>query len=193
MNGNQFESLTWNDEELTYGQDYELNNNILTIKANLLAELTSSGELGENAVVAAKFNKGVDWFIKVITYDKPSLQNTEGTTSDFAIPTLFNGDNLATMEAVYKNGDFAGPQNWTSYKEFAYTFSPAYDKNEIILKEAFFNELNDGEVKLTFHFWSGEVLTYTIIKDGDDIVGISEVEEPTIQLMMKVLWLKFQN
>jgi len=193
LNGNQLESLNWNDEELTYGQDYELNGNVLIIKESLLAELTSSGELGENAVVTAKFNKGVDWFIKVITYDKPSLQNTEGTTSDFAIPTLFNGDNLATMEAVYKNGDFAGPQNWTSYKEFAYTFSPSYDKNEIILKEAFFNELNDGEVKLTFHFWSGEVLTYTIRKDGDNIVGISEVEEPTIQLMMKALWLKFQN
>lgn len=193
LNGNQLDSLNWNDKELTYGRDYELNGNVLIIKASLLAEQISSGQLGANAVVTAKFNKGVDWFIKVITYEQPSLQNTEGTTSDFAIPTLFNGDHLATMEAVYKNGDFAGPQNWTSYKEFAYTFSPAYEKNEIILKETFFKELNDGEVKLTFHFWSGEVLTYTIIKDGGNIVGISAVEEPKIELIMKALWLKFQN
>ena len=193
LNENQLESLNWNDEELTYGQDYELNGNVLIIKASLLAKLTSSGELGENAVVTAKFNKGVDWFIKVITYDKPSLQNTEGTTSDFAIPTLFNGDNLATMEAVYKNGDFAGPQNWTSYKEFAYTFSPSYDKNEIILKEAFFNELNDGEVKVNISLLErGSPYLYNQKRWGQHM-GNSEVEEPAIQLMMKALWLKFQN
>lgn len=179
LNGNQLDSLNLDEEKLTYGRDYELNGDVLIIKACLLTKLTSSGQLGENAVLTAKFNKGVDWFFKVITYDKPGLQNNEGTTSNFAIPTLFNGDNLATMEAVYNDGDFAGPQNWTSYKEFAYTFSPSYETNEIILKKAFFDELNDGEVNLTFYFWSGEVLSYIITKDGDNIVGIFEADAPT--------------
>ena len=41
-----------------------------------------------------------------------------GTTSSFVIPTAFNGDRLATMEAVYADGGNAGPHNWTSFKEF---------------------------------------------------------------------------
>jgi hypothetical protein len=30
------------------------------------------------------------------------------------------------MEVVYASGGNVGPQNWTSYKEFTYTFIPDY-------------------------------------------------------------------
>ncbi|QYR24083.1 hypothetical protein KZ483_13280 [Paenibacillus sp. sptzw28] len=87
------------------------------------------------------------------------------------MPVDFNGDRLATMEAVYAAGGNAGPQNWTSFKEFGYTFAPSYDTNTITLKPNFFNEVNDGVVNLKFHFWSGETVNYTITKNGTTIVG----------------------
>lgn len=175
LNGNEFVSLRLNDRNLIEGQDYQLNGDTLIVKSSLLSSLTSSGELGLNAVLIATFNQGADWRFDVITYDTPILDSANGTTSDFAIPTQFNGDQLATMEAIYDDGSFAGPQNWTSFKEFAYTFSPVYDQNKILFKEAFFNEVEDNkEVNLTFHFWSGEKLSYTVVKKGNDVVGVQE-------------------
>src|SRR5690625_3390017 len=172
LHGNEFVSLQANDQDLVEGQDYEVNGETLVLKAQLLTDLTSSGELGKNAELTAKFNQGADWRIDVITYDTSILDDAEGTTNDFSIPTQFNGDQLATMEAVYEDGSFAGPQNWTSFKEFAYTFSPVYEENKIIFKQEFFNEVEDDkEVHLTFHFWSGETVAYTVTKNGDQVVG----------------------
>lgn len=171
LNGNTLKAIWAGADKLRLGTDYELNGDLLTVKASLLSKLTATGQFGENAVLTAKFNSGADWHFDVLYYDTPVLQNVEGTTGDFAIPTAFNGDRLATMEAVYATGGNAGPQNWTSFKEFAYTFEPSYDTNQIKLKPKFFNEVNDGVVQLKFHFWSGEIVNYTITKNGASIVG----------------------
>lgn len=135
--------------------------------------MTASGDLGVNATLTAGFNEGADWNFHIIKYDTPKLNDATGTTSAFAIPTTFNGNQLATMEATYANGENAGPQNWTSFKEFSYTFSPDYERNVIELKPNFFNETNDGEVTLKFHFWNGDVLKYKITKNGTSVVGIT--------------------
>ncbi|MFS0879183.1 X2-like carbohydrate binding domain-containing protein [Metabacillus niabensis] len=164
-------SLLLNDKKLVKGKDYEWDGARLTFKASLLSSIAQSGELGTNAVLTAKFNRGADWQFNVITYEKPVVTNSTGTTTDFRIPTVFNGDSLATMEAVYSDGSYAGPQNWTSFKEFGYAFSPDYKTNDIILTERFFNEVQDGEVLLTLHFWSGETLTYTLLKNGNQVTG----------------------
>lgn len=171
LNGNELKSIKAGGDKLRLGSDYELNGDVLTVKASLLSELTASGQFGENAVLTAKFDKGADWSFDVLYYDTPQLQNVEGTTSVFAIPTAFNGDRLATMEAVYATGGNAGPHNWTSFKEFSYTFAPSYDTNVITLKQKFFDEVNDGVVILKFHFWSGEIVNYTITKNGVNVVG----------------------
>src|SRR5690625_959960 len=79
------------------------------------------------------------------------------------------------MEAVYEDGSQAGPQNWTSFKEFAYTFSPVYEENKITFKQEFFDEVEDNkEVYFTFHLWSGETVAYTVTKNGDQVVGVHE-------------------
>lgn len=171
LNGNRLTKLSVNGKNLKRGSDYISSGNTLTIKASELTKLTSSGEYGVNAVITAEFNKGADWKFRVLVNGTPALQNAQGTTNDFAIPTTFNGDLLATMEAVYTDGSNAGPQNWTSYKEFEYTFSPSYDDGKITLKPNFFNEVNDGEVILKFHFWSGKVISYKITKSGTAITG----------------------
>ncbi|MDQ8737661.1 cellulase family glycosylhydrolase [Paenibacillus sp. LHD-38] len=171
LNGNRLTALRHNGKTLRIGTDYSIAGDILTVKASLLSKLTASGAYGENAELTADFNKGEDWTFDVIVYSTPVLQNAAGTTNDFSIPTAFNGDRLATMEAVYAAGGNAGPQNWTSFKEFAYAFSPSYDTNEIKLTQNFFNEVNDGEVVLIFHFWSGKIVEYKITKTGTTIVG----------------------
>ncbi|MUG46424.1 cellulase family glycosylhydrolase [Paenibacillus woosongensis] len=171
LNGNTLTSLSVNGTTLKSGTDYILNGSTLTIKASQLTKLTSSGKLGVNATIVAKFNRGADWKLNVVLYNTPKLSSTTGTTSSFAIPTAFNGDQLATMEAVYVNGGNAGPHNWTSFKEFETTFSPAYSEGKIKLQQAFFNEVNDATVTLKFHFWSGEIINYTIKKSGTTVTG----------------------
>lgn len=173
LNGNRLTALRYDGKSLRKGSDYSLEGDLLTVKASLLSRLTASGAYGGNAEITADFNKGEDWTFDIIVYDTPVLQDAAGTTNEFSIPTAFNGDRLATMEAVYAAGGNAGPQNWTSYKEFAYAFSPSYDTSGIELTENFFNEVNDGEVVLTFHFWSGKTVEYRITKNGTAIVGFA--------------------
>ncbi|MDQ0877766.1 endoglucanase [Paenibacillus sp. V4I3] len=171
LNGNILTGIRAGDNKLKIGKDYELNGEELTLKASFIAKLTESASLGEVAVLKAQFNKGADWTFHVLYNDTPVLQNVEGNTANFVIPTAFNGDRLATMEAVYAAGGNAGPHNWTSFKEFARTFKPSYATNEIALTESFFKEVNDGTVILKFHFWSGAIIEYTITKNGTSITG----------------------
>lgn len=171
LNGTQLTAIKHGEETLVAGQDYVLNEQELTLKASLLNQLVNANQLGTNAVLSASFNQGKAWKLFVISYDKPVPQSTTGTTSQFSIPLSFNGDKLATMEANYTDGSNAGPQNWTSFKEFAYTFKPDYTNNTLTLTANFFNEVNDGEVKLKLHFWSGELLEYKITKNGSEVTG----------------------
>ncbi|MFX3635619.1 MAG: cellulase family glycosylhydrolase [Candidatus Pristimantibacillus sp.] len=171
LNGNKLTTISVGGKSIQKGKDYTLNGEVLTLKASLLTRLTASKAYGENAVLTIKFNKGVEWKLKVVVFDTAKLSSIEGTTESFAIPTSFNGNQLATMEAVYTAGGIAGPQNWTSFKEFGYTFVPFYDTKEIKLTPEFFKEVVDGEVQLKFHFWNGDVITYTITKSGNSVVG----------------------
>jgi endoglucanase len=171
-NGNRFSGLYQGNRRLVAGRDYTISGDQLTLPAGLLARLTSGGEYGVNAQLTARFSRGVPWTFHVRTYDRPVLADATGTTSSFAIPATFHGDQLATMEARYADGTNAGPHNWTSFKEFGRHFSPEYEDGVITLTSTFFNEVNDAApVTLTFHFWSGEVLTYTVTRSGSDVTG----------------------
>jgi endoglucanase len=172
LNGNTLTSIANGSETLTEGQDYTVSDGQLTITGATLARLTESQEHGVNATLSLRFSGGLPWDVNVITYETPTLQNATGTTSGLNIPTAFNGDRLATMEAVYADGTNAGPQNWTSYKEFTTTFGPDYAAGQITLKEALFAEINDNStVNLTFHFWSGKTVAYTLTRSGSTITG----------------------
>lgn len=88
------------------------------------------------------------------------------------MPTQFRGDQLATMEATYADGSFAGPHTWTSFKECDVAFALDYAAGGIVLKPEFFAEVNDGaRVTLTFHFWSGTTVTYYVTKSGSTVTG----------------------
>jgi endoglucanase len=137
-----------------------------------LTALVGDRTYGVDATLEVRFSKGVPWHINVITNDAPVLSDASGTSSTFAIPALFDGDVLATMEAKYDDGTNAGPAGWTSYQEFTTAFAPDYPGGAITLTPAFFGSLTDGaRVTLTFHFWSGELVTYHVTKSGTTITG----------------------
>ncbi|MFT7836879.1 hypothetical protein Q5530_12085 [Saccharothrix sp. BKS2] len=54
---------------------------------------------GVNATIEARFSAGVPWRVDVITDDRPAHAAAAGTTTSFAVPTRFLGDQLATVEA----------------------------------------------------------------------------------------------
>ena len=171
-NGASFVAVRQGTTNLAPNTDYTISGNQLTFTAAALTRLSGSRTYGVNATVQVHFSTGVPWRISLITYDTPILQSASGSTGSYNIPAQFRGDQLATMEAKYSDGSNAGPQNWTSFKEFDYTFAPNYSSNTITLKPEFFAEVNDNRpVTLTFHFWSGARLTYTITKNGGNVTG----------------------
>ncbi|MDG4767181.1 cellulase family glycosylhydrolase [Solwaraspora sp. WMMD406] len=172
LNGLTFQSLRQGNTELVRGTDYTISGNQLTLTASAVTRLVGNRAYGVNATLHAHFSAGVPWRINILSHDRPVLQNATGTTSAFSIPTAFNGDQLATMEARYADGSNAGPHNWTSYKEFDVTFAPNYSANTISLTSTFFAEVNDNApVTLTFHFWSGATVTYTVRRSGSSVTG----------------------
>jgi hypothetical protein len=175
LNGNRLTSIVDGNRMLVRGKDYTVSADYqkVTFSAAALTRLVGAREYGVNAVLAARFSRGVPWKFRVITYDPPVTQAASGTTDSLVIPVFFNGDLLATMEATYADGSGnAGPQNWTSYKEFGRAFAPDYTAGRITLPATFFNEVNDGAtVNLTFHFWSGTTVSYTVVRSGTQITG----------------------
>ncbi|WP_433350442.1 cellulase family glycosylhydrolase [Micromonospora sp. CA-111912] len=172
LNGTSFLGLRQGNTDLAQGTDYTVSGSQLTLTASALTRLSGNRAYGVNAVLSARFSQGVPWRINVLTYDRPILGNATGTTASFAVPTQFRGDQLATMEAKYADGSNAGPQNWTSFKEFDRTFAPNYGTNVITLTSDFFAEVNDNApVTLTFHFWSGEKVTYKVTRSGSAVTG----------------------
>jgi aryl-phospho-beta-D-glucosidase BglC (GH1 family) len=173
-NGHTFTGLFRGSKKLVKGKDYTISGDQLTFSARLLGKLTGGGSYGEAAVLTARFSRGVPWSFHVVAYDRPALADAAGTTDAFAIPAAFHGDQLATMEARYADGTNAGPHDWTSFKEFGRAFAPDYTAGEIALTPTFFGEVADGApVTLTFHFWSGETLTYTVTRSGTAVTGVA--------------------
>ena len=172
LNGTEFRSLWANGQELRKGRDYAYSNGQITLTAAAITKLVGARAYGVNSTLEVRFSKGVPWHINVITNDTPTVSAATGTTDAFALPTQFNGDELATMEAKYADGSNAGTATWTSYQQFTSTFAPDYPNGAIKLTPAFLNALTDGApVTLTFHFWSGALVTYHVTKTGTTVTG----------------------
>jgi endoglucanase len=172
LNGASFQGLRQGSANLANGSDYTVSGNTLTLSAAAVTRLVGNRAYGVNATIEAHFSQGAPWSISIITSDAPTMANATGTTTSFAIPTQFRGDQLATMAAKYADGTGAGPANWTPYKEFWSNFQPDYNANTMLLKSDFFAEVNDGaRVTLTFVFWSGAQVTYYVTKSGSNVTG----------------------
>ncbi|GMK42292.1 hypothetical protein PCCS19_53510 [Paenibacillus sp. CCS19] len=172
MNGNALTEIRSGDRVLAAGSDYIWSGDQLTLTSSLLQSLLT-GKLGENAVLTCTFSAGADWSFRVIQYDTPQVKSVDATRAMFVIPTTFNGDSLATLESVYAAGGIAGPDDWTQYKEFGKSFEPDEAYNYITLNQTFFDQVKDGEVLLKLHFWSGTVVDYKLVIDGNKVSGIA--------------------
>lgn len=177
LHGNTFSGLRIGLEPLQEGADYAVSGETLTLKASLLNRLIGD-RLGVQAMLTAEFSAGADWTFKLVVSSEPELGAAQGTAEELIIPAKFNGDQLATLEAYYADGSNAGPNDWTPFKEFGYTFEPSYQQpgSHIAMLENFFKELKDGETTLKFHFWSGKVVEYTLVKNGDTVTGSPKAE-----------------
>ncbi|MER5268724.1 cellulase family glycosylhydrolase [Actinosynnema sp. NPDC002837] len=172
LNGTSFTDLYHGSAKLARGRDYTIDGDQLTLTAAALTRLSGSRDYGTNAVLTARFSRGVPWRFYVITHDTPVLSDATGTTASFAIPTAFRGDQLATMEAKYDDGANAGPHDWTSFKEYDRTFAPDYADGRTTLTSEFFAAVkDDSRVTLTFHYWSGDKVTYYVTKSGSAVTG----------------------
>ncbi|WP_130796472.1 cellulase family glycosylhydrolase [Streptomyces otsuchiensis] len=170
--GHTVTSVTHDGRELAAGEEYTVDGDDLVLNGEALARLADSGEYGVNATLSVTFSGGTPWEVRILRYDPPVLGAAGGTTGGLDIPTEFRGDQLATMEAVYADGSNAGPQDWTSYKEFGAAFSPDAAAGTITLTADFFAEIRDGAaVTLTFHFWSGTTASYEVTRTGTTVVG----------------------
>ena len=172
-NGAGFTHVRLGDTTLRRGPDYQVSGDRLTLSAGLLQRLTAPAGYGVKASLSLRFSRGVPWRLDVVTYDRPVLSAADGTTTAYAIPTVFNGDRLATMTATYADGGNAGPHGWTAYKEFDRAFAPDYPAGTIRLTPEFFAEVTDGApVTLTFIFWSGETVSYRVTRTGTTVTGV---------------------
>lgn len=179
LNGNTLSSIYNGNQQLILGLDYTYEDNTVTLSGDYVSSLITN-IYGTNATLTMRFSAGADWKIDLIHYTTPVLSSAKGTTSGIAIPVQFNGAKLSTLEAAsYADGKGAGPQNWTTYKEYDSAFTVDYSANTVTLTDKFFNEVsNDGEILLKLHFQSGEVMEYRIFKSGTNVTG----EVPTAKI-----------
>lgn len=173
LNGNTLKAIADSKRELVLGKDYTYANETVTFKGDYIKGALTEG-YGINETLTLKFSAGVNWKIDITHYKAPVLSEAKGTTAGFTLPIAFNGARLSTLEALYADGSIAGPQNWTSFKEFAYTFLPDYDKNTILIKDKFFEETTDGDLYLTLHLQSGETIAYKLTKKGTEVTGTTK-------------------
>ncbi|GAB3168865.1 cellulase family glycosylhydrolase [Myceligenerans halotolerans] len=171
-NGQEFTDLYFGNIKLKERRDYRIDGTTLTLKKKLLKYIIGDRAPGTTAELQVRYSDGMPWKLNVISYEDPTLEDASGTTDSLLIPASFNGDKLATMEAVYADGTAAGPDNWTTYKAFWDTFEPDYEDGTIELTQKFFSEVtDDSPVTLTFYYWSGETLEYTVTRDGSTVTG----------------------
>ena len=173
LNGLTFKGLSAGDWLLVKGRDYSIDGDQLTLTAASVARLAGNQAYGVDSTLTIRFSKGVPWTVNVITYDPVTQANATGdTTAGLVIPTQFNGDVLAEMEAKYADGSGAGPASWTTYQEFGGSFVPDAAGNTITMTPDFLKAINEGvPVTLTFYYWSGAKTTYTVTKSGTTVTG----------------------
>lgn len=176
LNGRILANVQYNDTVLSE-TDYHLTDDTITFTDDFLQSVVNASVIGTSGVITLIFDDGADWTIDLRVYDTPTVGTNSDDFRSFSLPIDYNGDQLMTLEAVYPDGSGAGPQNWTTFKEFSYVFRPDYNNNQLVFTynewdnhSRLFDEIDDNRpVTLRLHFLSGQIIEQTIIKDGDTV------------------------
>ncbi|WBP84754.1 cellulase family glycosylhydrolase [Kitasatospora cathayae] len=170
-NGLWFTGLWQGDRPLIPFLDYTLDGDQLTLTADALTRLAGDRAHGVNANIQVRYSDGVPWQLNIRSYDKPTMANATGTLDELTIPSWFNGSLMANVQSTYADGTAAGPASWTTYQSFD-NYRPDYTANTTTVKPDFLKSLKDGApVTLTFRFWTGDTVTYTVTKSGNTVTG----------------------
>lgn len=173
LNGNTFKEIYNGNNQLISGKDYIYDNNgTVTLKGDYINTIIID-KYEQNVALTFKFSAGADWNVYLNHYKMPEVGIGQGSINGFEIPVKFNGSKLSTLEAVNSDGTGAGPQNWTTYKEFDYGFSVDYNANKVTIKDKFFKEARDGKITFKLHFQSGEVLQCSVSKNGESVTYVN--------------------
>lgn len=172
LNGNTFVALDDGATPLVAGTDYTLDGSQLTIKAGALSR-HARGAYGEKTVLTARFSAGSPWKIRVRHVAPPELRSAKLSRGGaLKIPVAFNGDLLATIEAVYTTGGNAGPNDFTPFKEYGAAFTCDYAKGTVAITKKFFDATTAGKaIDFTFHFRSGRTVKYQFSGSRAAVVG----------------------
>ncbi|MET8540625.1 cellulase family glycosylhydrolase [Kitasatospora sp. NPDC004799] len=170
-NGLRFAGLWQGDRPLIPYVDYTLDGDRLTLTAGALTRLAGDRAAGVNATLEVRYSDGVPWKLFVRSYDRPTMADATGTTAGLTIPTRFNGALMANVQSTYADGTAAGPASWTTYQTFD-NYRADYGAGTTTVKTEFLTSLKDGApVTLTFRFWTGDTVTYTVTRSGDTVTG----------------------
>ncbi|WBP84753.1 cellulase family glycosylhydrolase [Kitasatospora cathayae] len=170
-NGLWFTGLWQGDRPLIPFLDYTLDGDQLTLPADALTRLAGDRAHRVNANIQVRYSEGVPWQLNIRSYDKPAMSDATGTLDGLTIPTRFNGSLMANVQSTYADGTAAGPASWTTYQTFD-NYRPDYTANTTTVKPDFLKSLkDDAPVTLTFRFWTGDTVTYTVTKSGNTVTG----------------------
>lgn len=183
LNGLELETVSIDDRELVYGEDYTFHQETVTLREGFLEELLEKSELdvGTVHVVDFYFSSGADWQMKLIYTDTPVLKEASGTKGEnFVIPSEFNGQHLEHVQSKDEIGKVVSLNDWWDFLEHGKEFIPLYEEGSVQLSSEYTSLLDDGKYDLLFTFYDGKVLPYQLIVE-DGVVQGQEVNEEISQ------------
>jgi aryl-phospho-beta-D-glucosidase BglC (GH1 family) len=162
---------------LGLGTDYTVDEaaGTITFRGVYLGQF-KTGRYGVKNTLTLRFSAGLDWTIDIIYHDTPGMTGFSGERFSARISTRFRGSRLATLRAEYRDNPnpsnkWPGNPPWTRFKQFNSSYRPGYATGTISLNKDLFDSMDpDRDVNLTFYFWSGEKIDYTVRRSGDGIV-----------------------
>lgn len=178
LNGNELTAIYNGQEQLIEEQDYTYESETITLTQSYIQGLAFEN-YGEMTNLIFLFSNGADWRQTLVYSDTPYLHHSEGTVAEgLFIETDFNGTLLEKAESVNEEGEIVSNNSWWGFLEYHSEFRADYENETIVLTPTYFNAADNGSYILTFTFYDGSTIEYSITVDGNSVIGyqLTEVE-----------------
>lgn len=161
------------------GSDYELEGNVLTLRADAILKLTG-GEIGRDHSLSLQFSEGPDWLLTVAMIDEATLSPVTARSYGFNLPVQLNGDEVKRVQAVSRSGASISEQGWTAYLSYSSEYTVDYEEGLIQINAVPLTRFGQGDIFITVETWSGLELPYvlTITEDAKHGVPGTEAVDP---------------
>lgn len=175
FNGNQLISVTYKNEKLIQGKDYQVNaNKILLMKRFIQRQKKNIGKQG---TLVMKFNRGAEWK-QTLNYINDRIKLGKASTivgETLEIPVKFNGDIFKSASLMDKNNKAVNNNNWQDYLVNKQEIYAEPSKNKILLSSSVTKLLTDsGQYNLVINTYNGKSIDYVLTVKDKSIVGKEE-------------------